>query len=140
MQWPSIQGANLSLYDYTTLEAGDVVVEGPEEGSLPLAVAQALWPMLELHTQTRDSCFFAIWEGFGCLPRTVIDAPAFEIPTRKFHLFTGPLQAVEETFCTDDSDEAVSMGTFVAYDPEEESLEDVQAGLAAWVASLEPSY
>lgn len=32
------------------------------------------------------------------------------------------------------------MGTFVAYNPEAESCEEVQAGLADWVASLEPSY
>ena len=122
------------------LEAGDIYVAGPEEGGLHIDVARALWPVLEQHTNTRDECFFAIREGFGCLPRTVLEAPAFEIPTRKFHLFTGPLEAIEETFCTDDTDEAVSMGTFVAYDPKEESLEDVQAGLAAWVASLGPSY
>jgi len=69
-----------------------------------------------------------------------LEAPAFEIPARKFHLFAGPLEAIEATFCTADHDEAVSMGTFVAYNLEEESLEDVQAGLADWVASLEPSY
>jgi len=140
MQWPSIKGANPTLYDYARLRAGDVVIKGPEEGSLPLSMAQTLWPLLASHTQTRARCFFAIWEGFGCLPRTVLETPTFEIPARKFHLFTGPLEAVEATFCTDDPNEAVSMGTFVAYDPEEESLEEAQAGLAAWVASLEPSY
>lgn len=140
MHWPSLRGSRPVPDDCTKLKAGDVVVQTPEEGCLPLEAARALWPVLAPHTQTRDKCFFAIWEGFGCLPRTVLDAPAFEIPARKFHLFTGPLEAVEETFCTDDPDEARSMGTFVAYDPEEESLEDVQAGLANWVASLEPSY
>ncbi len=131
---------NPALHDYAKLRAGDVVIEGPEEGTLPLSVARALWPILEQHTNTRDKCLFAIWEGFGCLPRSVLEAPAFEIPARKFHLFAGPLEAVEETFCTADHDEAVSMGTFGAYDPEEESLEDVQAGLAAWLASLKPSH
>lgn len=140
MQWPSVQGANPSLYDYTTLKAGDAYIGGPEEGSLPLELARTLWPVLGFHTQMRERCLFAVWEGFGCLPRTVLDAPAFEIPARKFHLFIGPLEAVEQSFCTDDPDEAVSMGTFVAYDPEEESLEEVQAGLAALLASLEPSY
>lgn len=98
MQWPSIQGANPSLYDYTALKAGDIYVAGPEEGSLPLEVAQALWPILEPHTTTRDECFFAIWEGFGGLPNFIREAPAFEIPERRFHLFRAPLQTVEQSF------------------------------------------
>lgn len=145
MQWPSIKGVNPTLYDYAKLRAGDVVIEGPEEGSLLLEVARALWPILEPHTDTRNECFFAIWEGFGCLPRTVLDAPAFEIPARKFHLFTGPLEAIKGTFCTADSEEAVSMGTFVAYHREEVGLEEsefdeAQEKLADLLASQEPSY
>jgi len=60
MQWPSIQGANTSLYDYTTLKAGDAYIGGPEEGSLPLELARALWPVLRLHTQMRERCLFAV--------------------------------------------------------------------------------
>ncbi len=164
MQWPSIQGANPSLHDYTVLKAGDVVVEGPEEGSLPIEVARALWPVLEPHTKTREVCFFAVWEGFGCLPRTVSDAPAFEIPARKFHLFTGPLEAVEETFCTANIEDALSGGymtlvdpdagepgveetaqvmsrdVFVAISSDEPTPEEIEAALEHLLASQKPMY
>ncbi len=52
------------------------------------------------------------------MPRTVLDAPAFEIPARKFHLFMGPLEAVEETFCTNDIRQAVSVGFMVLIESE----------------------
>jgi len=140
MQWPGLQGASPSFHDYTVLKVGDAYVAGPEEGGLPLELAQTLWPIFGQHTKTPYKCFFAIWEGFGFLPRTVLDAPAFEIPARKFHLFAGPLEAVEGTFCVDNHDEAVCTGTFTAYDPEEESLKDAQEKLADLLASQEPLY
>ena len=139
MQWPSLRGEKPVVDDETALEPGAVWVRGPEMGTLPREVARTLGPVLGCHTGS-EGCFFAVWEGFGCLPRTVLDAPAFEIPERRFHLFAGVLGAIEVTFCADNADEAVSMGTFVAYDPEEESLEEAQVGAADWVASLEPLY
>ncbi|CAA9561401.1 MAG: hypothetical protein AVDCRST_MAG86-656 [uncultured Truepera sp.] len=98
MQWPSVQGVAPSLYDYTTLRVGDVVVKGPEEGGLPLEVARTLWPLLRLHTQTCDSCFFAVWEGFGGMPTLIHKAPAFEIPARRFYLFEAPIRTIEQSF------------------------------------------
>ena len=139
MQWPSLQGDNPVLDDESVLEPGAVWVRGPEMGTLPLTVAQTLWPVLRHHTNTNKT-FFAVWEGFGFLPRTALDAPAFDLPERRFHLFTGALEAIEETFCADNADEAVSAGTFVSYDPAEESLEDVQANFADGDASSEPPY
>ena len=114
MQWPGLRGNLPPLRDYTALTADDVWVEGPDEGSLPPSVAAALWPLLEVHTQTRDRCFFAVWEGFGYLPRTVLEAPGFELPAREFRLFTGPLAAIEQTFCAGDIENTLSGGVMVA--------------------------
>ena len=100
MQWASIQGSHSALNDYTKLKAGDVYIEPPEEGSLPLELAQTLWPILEPHTKTSAMCFFAIWEGFGGLPNFIREAPAFEIPDRRFYLFRAPLQTIEQSFYT----------------------------------------
>ena len=112
MQWPSIRGEE-PPYDHSKLKKGDTWVEGPEEGNLPPEVAATLWPLLKQHTGTSERCFFAVWEGFGCLPRSVHDAPAFEIPGRKFHLFEASIEKIEETFCTNDADEATGMGVLV---------------------------
>ncbi len=87
MQWQHIMGddppANLA---------------SPEEGSLPLATAHVLWPLLRQYTATPEHCFFAVWEGFGCLGETVLRAPAFETPSRRWHLFHAPIEAIEQTF------------------------------------------
>lgn len=116
MQWGSLHDARSAIENEYALRAGDVFFRGPESGSLPFSVAQTLWPLLEPHTQTRERCFFGIWEGFGCLARRTLEAPAFEMPARTFRLFTGPLGTIEQTFCTNDSREAVSSGIMVATD------------------------
>ena len=100
MQWANIQGSHPALNDYTKLKAGDVYIEPPEEGGLPLELSQTLWPIFERHTKTPDACFFAIREGFGGLPRYVYEAPAFEIPDRRFYLFSASLQTIEQSFYT----------------------------------------
>jgi hypothetical protein len=113
MLWEDVRGDEPEIYDYST-NTLSTWIEGPEEGNLPKNVARALWQILEQHTQTPDDCFFAIWEGCGCLPKSVLEAPSFEIPGRKFHLHQAPIQAIEETFCTndtkDDTGRTVSVG------------------------------
>lgn len=98
MQWPSIIGS-YALYQTQTLPfvSGDLF-EHPAEGSLPPDVARPLWRTLAAHTTTPDRCWFAVWEGFGCLRADVRSAPAFDIPNRQLHLFSGPIQAIEATF------------------------------------------
>ncbi len=99
MQWASIEGSYPEL-DYTKLRAGDVYIEAPEEGKLPLELAQTLWPLLGQHTKNPNTCFFAIWEGFGGLPNFIREAPAFEIPGRRFYLFGAPLWTVKKSMYT----------------------------------------
>ena len=124
MQWPNLRGANPVLDDESVLEPGTVWVRGPEMGTLPLTTAQTLWPVLRRYTDTNKT-FFAMWEGFGFLPRTALDAPAFDLPERRFHLFTGALRDVEESFCADDpgSARAMSADVFVLTGSEELSEE-----------------
>lgn len=114
MQWPSIRGDSPDINDYPPAQVGESWVESPEEGKLPLELARSLWPLLEHHTQTPEECFFAIWEGFGGLPRIVHEAPSFEIPGRRFHLFEGAIHEIEQNFYTgstyDDPGRTVGVG------------------------------
>ena len=116
MHWASLLGKEPE-HNHAKIEAGDTWIEGPTEGDLPVELAQVLWPLLSQHTTTPERCFFAIWEGFGCLPKSVSDAPAFKIPARKFHLFEAPIRNIEETFCTKDPSEARGVGVLVLVDP-----------------------
>ena len=73
----------------------------PEEGSLPQELVPALASVLSRHTGTPEQCWFAIWDGYGCLAFADDAAPAFEIPNRRLLLFTGSLTAVRTSFCAD---------------------------------------
>ena len=119
MQWASIQGSHPELRDYTALKAGDVYIRAPLGGSLPLELAQTLWPILRQHTSTPNECFFAVWEGFGGLPKFIHDAPAFEIPDRRFYLFSAPLKTIEQSFYTGASPADMGGGFMVMLDEEE---------------------
>lgn len=71
----------------------------PYDGTLPLELVAPLGQVLRAHTATPDRCWFAVWEGFGAAPPWLHEAPSFEIPGRRFHLFAGPVEAVEGSFC-----------------------------------------
>ena len=137
MQWANIQGSHPALNDYTKLKAGDVYIEPPEEGGLPLELSQTLWPIFERHTKTPDACFFAIREGFGGLPRYVYEAPAFEIPDRRFYLFSASLQTIEQSFYTGAEPDTLET-VFVAISDEEATLPPakLQAKLQASLDAL----
>lgn len=99
MQWPSIIGS-YKLYQSSTLPflSADSY-EHPNEGSLPIEVARSLWQALAPHTTTPDRCWFAVWDGFGDLRPGVQSAPAFDLPHRRLHLFSGAVEAIETSFC-----------------------------------------
>ena len=121
MQWPSIQGSHPELRDYTKLKAGDVYIRAPLGGSLPLELAQTLWPIFEQYTNTLNECFFAIWEGFGGMPNFIREAPTFEIPARRFYLFEAPIQTIEQSFYTGAEPDTMET-VFVAISDEEAML------------------
>jgi hypothetical protein len=104
-------------------------VDPPRQGDLEPEPLRALSAVLVRHTPAGAPCWFALWEGWGELsggtallssasmsaaPRVVAPAPAerqldlggarFELPGRRYHLFTGPL------------DEAMRFGSWITAD------------------------
>ncbi|HVF75941.1 MAG TPA: hypothetical protein VM938_12925 [Acidimicrobiales bacterium] len=73
--------------------------DAPYDGTVPVELQAPLVATLRAHTTTPDRCWFAVWEGFGGIAPEVHAAPSLEIPGRRLHLFTGPIEAVGESFC-----------------------------------------
>lgn len=91
----------------------------PRIGSLDVQALSDLCTILAGHTGTPERCWFAVWEGWGwqkaqasALGRSTssdeplpplemappewqldLTGPTFELPGRKYHLFSGPVQA-----------------------------------------------
>ncbi|MER8033157.1 hypothetical protein ABTZ78_29800 [Streptomyces bauhiniae] len=59
------------------------------EGPTPVAVAEALIPVLARHTRTAERCWFGLWEGYGRWDFSRF--PTFETPYRGEVLLEGPL-------------------------------------------------
>jgi hypothetical protein len=96
MQWPSITGEHLDGYRHPQPGIWD---REPDEGSLPRELAPALVSVLSRHTGNPERCWFAVWEGWGCLAFDRAAVPAFEIPNRRLLLFVGPITAVGTSLC-----------------------------------------
>lgn len=71
MQWPSILGSYDFSQQHLQSATSDILLEQPNEGSLPPEMARLLWQVLAHHTTTAATCWFAVWEGFGCLTKEV---------------------------------------------------------------------
>jgi hypothetical protein len=67
----------------------------PEHGNLPAALAEPLTGILRAHTTTPETCWFAIWEGYGALSGDIRLEPSFELPHRRYHLLQGPIEALD---------------------------------------------
>jgi len=50
--------------------------------------------VLTAHTTTPDTCFFALWDGWGVTPAEGPAKPPWRVPDRDFFLFQGPLSAL----------------------------------------------
>jgi hypothetical protein len=68
----------------------------PDVGSADRGSLTVLRDVLLGHTGTPDRCWFALWEGWGNLPRTWERASTFETPARRHLLFAGALADVVE--------------------------------------------
>lgn len=68
-------------------------------GAPSLGRGASSFGILAQQTTTPDRCWFAIWEGYGDLQAEVRAAPAFDFPGRRLHLFSGPIAALDVTFC-----------------------------------------
>jgi hypothetical protein len=99
MQWPSIVGGYPGGHGPTHSPVLDGSFEEPSEGSLPPDVSRPLWQVLASHTTTPACCWFAVWEGFGCLNAVVRLSPLFAIPNRQLHLFQSASEAIDASFC-----------------------------------------
>jgi hypothetical protein len=99
MQWPRIMGDTYVHTNQPQSAASELSFEEPSEGSLPPEVARPLWQTLARYTTTAATCWFAVWEGFGCLRAEVRSAPSFDIPHRRLHLFWAAIEAIEASFC-----------------------------------------
>jgi hypothetical protein len=73
-----------------------VFEDPPQVGSLPRRLIDLLVPVLTRHTATPESCWFAVWEGWGDIRAGVASAPKFDVPQRSYHLLSGPIEAATE--------------------------------------------
>jgi len=73
----------------------------PSIGSLPEELVEPLTEALAGQTHTPDRCWFAFWEGFGGLRPEIALAPAFSVPSRRYHLLRGPLGRLAESATPD---------------------------------------
>ena len=70
----------------------------PFDGALEAAETQVLADTLSAFTRTPEEAYFCLWEGFG-IPETEAwrDRPMrVQVPTRAYHLLTGPVSAAPE--------------------------------------------
>jgi hypothetical protein len=67
-------------------------------GSFPPEIAARLAAILPSHTRTPESCWFAVWEGFGDLRIPDGPAPVVAIPHRDLFLLHGKVDDVLTTF------------------------------------------
>lgn len=71
----------------------------PRPGNLAPNLLHALCAVLSPHTNTPNSCWFCLWEGYGWLDATspaseLHDAPRVRLPNRNYVLYSGPLSSV----------------------------------------------
>jgi hypothetical protein len=72
--------------------------ELPSVGTLPLELIQPLQKILTANTASPDTCWFALWEGFGTTSHR--SSAILRIPARAYYLFCAPLKTVEVSFNT----------------------------------------
>ena len=100
MQWPGINvlpPLDDPVMDLL-LEAGHTVIDVPDEGSLPIETAIPLRRVLERHTESPDSCWIGVWEGFGGFRAGIPSTESISTRHRRWRLFRGPLRALELSF------------------------------------------
>jgi hypothetical protein len=69
----------------------------PLLGTLDPLTLPRLVDRLRPHTQTEDSCWLALWDGYGESPAAWGAYPRFALPGRSYWLFHAPLAEVDQT-------------------------------------------
>lgn len=87
--WHEVVGMDRDYQNASEYGLPGVWDEHPMEGPTPLAVAEALIPVLARHTRTADRCWFGLWEGYGRWDFSRF--PTFETPYRGEVLLAGAL-------------------------------------------------
>ena len=82
------------------IKPGDEWVYGPLEGSLEPELATSLVALLRSATASAESCWFGIWDGFGCLDKVDRRTASITTANRRWHLFRGPLDHLALSFNT----------------------------------------
>lgn len=91
MQWAALVGAE--YYDPGQADCWD---REPATGTLPPELARSLVANLSHQTESRQECWFAVWEGWGDLSTEIAHAAIFELPHRRYHLLVGSIEAAIE--------------------------------------------
>ena len=93
MQLPALTG------DYRFLSVGQPAVfdQPPRVGSFPSELAEPLVDLLRPHTNTPETCWFAVWSGFGNTRGDIAAAPTFSLPGREYHLAAGSIEAFRDS-------------------------------------------
>lgn len=101
MQWAGIAGNEKPLSGYICLGSDAIPIEPPDEGTLPLEIAEPLASLLARYTKTPEMCQFAVWDGFNCSGTSLEEAASIAVAAldRRWYLFRGPLSALEHSFC-----------------------------------------
>jgi hypothetical protein len=89
-----VVGPNTMVRDIDDLTDEDRL---PEEGSIPDDICTVLIENLTESTTTSDSCWFALWRGWGSFTQDEYNAPTFREPPgsrrESYLLFRGPAAA-----------------------------------------------
>lgn len=103
MQWAGIagNGKSLSGSGYIRLGSDAIPIEPPDEGTLPLEIAEPLASLLARYTKTPEMCQFAVWDGFNCSGTSLEEAASIAVAAldRRWRLFRGSLSALKHSFC-----------------------------------------
>lgn len=96
-QFSSLAG-RLTLHGYEQPGLWDTE---PDDGSLPADIAARMAAVLARYTATPGRCWFAVWEGWADLSCRSPGQAAFQLPGRRYFLFTGSVAAASRSL-TDD--------------------------------------
>lgn len=104
VRWESVANKKGVRLDAQTcwkeLDAPDLEVQEPSEGSLTAEQAVTIQAILRRHTSQSEHCWFGIWDGYGNLDahRRWPNAGRLALPNRDYVLLSRPLEAAALSF------------------------------------------
>ena len=112
MQWPQVSG--LPKMDehvsYQLARGGCVILDWPDEGTIPLTVGKALKEVLLCNAEDTDSCWFGLWVGYGPGQELGLGEPkAIGNRHRQWYLFRGCLGNIEYSFSGTDRHQSANL-------------------------------